>query len=37
MGHRQVSDTFWYLEATPHLMQDIATACEPYSLKGGAQ
>lgn len=35
MGHRLVSDTFWYLEATPHLMQDIADACEIY-LKGGA-
>ena len=35
MGHRNVSDTFWYLEATPHLMKDIAGACEGY-LKGGS-
>jgi len=35
MGHSHVSDTFWYLEATPHLMQDIAAACET-NLKGGA-
>jgi len=35
MGHRHVSDTFWYLEATPHLMRDIANACETY-LKGDA-
>ena len=34
MGHCKVSDTFWYLEATPHLMRDIAGACETY-LKGG--
>jgi integrase len=35
LGHSHVSSTFWYLEATPHLMQDIADACEIY-LKGGA-
>jgi len=35
MGHTNVSDTFWYLEATPHLMRDISNACETY-LKGGA-
>lgn len=35
LGHSQVSATFWYLEATPHLMQDIADACETY-LNGGS-
>ena len=35
MGHSHVSDTFWYLEATPRLMNDIANACETY-LRGGA-
>lgn len=34
MGHRHVSDTYWYLEATPHLMNDIAKACESF-LTGG--
>lgn len=33
MGHSHASDTFWYLEATPHLMHDIANACETF-LKG---
>jgi len=35
MGHSHVSDTYWYLEATPHLMQDIASACETF-LKGAS-
>ncbi len=34
MGHTHVSDTYWYLEATPTLMQDIATNCEAF-LTGG--
>jgi integrase len=28
MGHTNVSSTYWYLEATPHLMQDISRAAE---------
>ena len=36
MGHAKLSDTYWYLESTPQLMQDIATACEGF-LKGGAE
>jgi integrase len=28
LGHARVSDTYWYLEATPTLMQDIASSCE---------
>ena len=30
MGHTSVSDTYWYLEATPHLMRDIRDACEGF-------
>jgi len=35
MGHSSVADTYWYLEATPHLLRDIASACEAFSQKGG--
>ncbi len=35
MGHACVSDTYWYLETTPQLMTDIATACETF-MHGGA-
>jgi integrase len=28
MGHSSIQNTYWYLEATPHLMRDIAEACE---------
>jgi integrase len=34
MGHANISDTYWYLEGTPHLMQDIQSACDGF-LKGG--
>jgi hypothetical protein len=34
MGHAGVSDTYWYLETTPQLMTDIATACETF-MQGG--
>ena len=30
MGHASIHHTYWYLEATPHLMRDIATACEAF-------
>ncbi len=30
LGHARVSDTYWYLQATPHLMADIADACEAF-------
>lgn len=36
LGHGSVADTFWYLQATPRLMTDIADACET-SLAGGDQ
>jgi integrase len=28
LGHSRISDTYWYLEATPDLMRHIADACE---------
>jgi integrase/recombinase XerD len=34
LGHSGVSDTYWYLEATPDLMRHIADACES-TLNGG--
>jgi integrase len=30
LGHAKVADTYWYLEATPQLMQDIAAAGESF-------
>jgi len=30
MGHSSLRNTYWYLEATPHLMRDIAEACEGF-------
>lgn len=30
LGHSRVSHTYWYLEATPRLMRDIAQACETF-------
>jgi hypothetical protein len=34
MGHSDVSDTYWYLEATPHLLCDISKALEDF-MRGG--
>lgn len=34
LGHAHVTDTYWYLQATPHLMTGIADACETFSLGG---
>jgi integrase len=34
LGHTHVSDTYWYLQATPTLMNDIAKANEVF-FKGG--
>lgn len=36
LGHRNVADTCWYLQATPQLMRGVADACELF-LEGGAQ
>jgi integrase len=30
LGHTRVSDTYWYLEATPKLMTDIADVCQVF-------
>jgi integrase len=36
LGHTDITHTYWYLEATPELMTDIATAAEALVAKGGA-
>jgi integrase len=36
LGHAHISDTYWYLEATPTLMRDIASCCEAF-FQGGAR
>lgn len=35
LGHSSVAFTYWYLEATPHLMKNVAQACERYVASGG--
>jgi integrase len=35
MGHTEFRYTYWYLQATPHLMRDIAESCDAF-MKGGA-
>jgi len=30
LGHGSVASTYWYLEATPELLSDIAQACQTY-------
>ncbi|MBI4471599.1 MAG: tyrosine-type recombinase/integrase [Acidobacteria bacterium] len=35
LGHSSVAFTYWYLEATPHLMKNIVQACESYASGGG--
>jgi hypothetical protein len=30
LGHSKVAHTYWYLEATPELMGDIAERCEGF-------
>lgn len=34
LGHTHVTDTYWYLQATPRLMAGIADACEAF-MQGG--
>lgn len=36
LGHAHISDTYWYLEATPTLMRDIAGSCETF-IQGGVR
>ncbi len=37
LGHSKVSDTFWYLQATPQLMLDIVEACQAKRKGGGGK
>lgn len=34
LGHSKVADTYWYLEATPELMRNIAESCESFATGG---
>jgi integrase/recombinase XerD len=34
LGHSKVADTYWYLEATPVLMRNIADSCQTF-FRGG--
>lgn len=34
LGHSKVSSTYWYLEATPELMKNIAKRCESFVTGG---
>lgn len=34
LGHSKVADTYWYLEATPDLMRNIADSCQRF-FSGG--
>jgi len=36
LGHANLADTYWYLQATPRLMRRVADACEAF-IEGGAQ
>jgi integrase len=36
LGHAKVSDTYWYLEAVPDLMENIAERCESFFTGGRA-
>ncbi len=34
LGHSKVADTYWYLEATPDLMRNIADSCQGFFTGG---
>jgi integrase/recombinase XerD len=34
LGHSKVADTYWYLEATPVLMRNIADSCQSFFMGG---
>jgi integrase len=36
LGHGKVADTYWYLQAVPDLMSEIADRCERFVMGGGA-
>ncbi len=31
LGHAKIASTYWYLHATPHLLADVADACEQFA------
>jgi integrase/recombinase XerD len=33
LGHANINDTYWYLDATPDLLRGISTACEAFYLE----
>ena len=33
MGHADIANTYWYLEATPELLRDISVAAEALVAK----
>lgn len=35
MGHASIKSTYWYLQVTPHLMQDISVVCEAFHMREG--
>jgi integrase len=37
LGHRRPEDTYWYLTATPELLETAAVAFQHYAETGGAQ
>ena len=37
LGHGHLQDTYWYLQATPQLLRDIARACESRLSAGGGR
>lgn len=37
LGHEHVTDTYWYLQATPRLMRDIADRVRDALGHGGGQ
>lgn len=36
LGHSTVANTYWYLEAVPELMRDIADRAEQFAMRGRA-
>ena len=34
LGHSKVADTYWYLQATPYLMRNIADSCQSFFTGG---
>jgi len=35
LGHAHIFDTYWYLQATPRLLADVAAKCESLAQRGG--